>query len=150
MFDTIAGLPVHPLVVHAVVVLAPLSALMLLAYSFVPRWRPGLRWPTLVLSAISAVSAFVATESGEKLEHRIGEPGYDHAERGDLAAISCYVLLGAAIVVILLLSRIGALGALNVLGIVVSVLAAGFLLYAVINAGHTGAESAWKDIVANT
>lgn len=150
MFDTIAGLPVHALVVHAVVVLAPLAALLLLAYAFVPRWRLGLRWPTLALSAVAALCAFVATQSGEKLEHRIGDPAYDHAERGDLAAISCYVLLGVALLVVLVLSRLGSTGGLNVLGIVAAVLAAAFLTFAVFNAGHTGAESVWKQEIARS
>lgn len=151
MFDTIAGLPVHPLVVHAVVVLAPLAALLLLAYAFVPRWRAGLRWPTLGLSAIAAASAFVATQSGEKLEHRIGDPAYDHAEKGDLAAISCYVLFVVALLVILWLARPGAAsGALPILGMVAALVAAGFLMFAVVNAGHSGASSAWKDVVSSS
>jgi hypothetical protein len=38
-FDTVAGLPVHPLVVHAAVVLLPLSAIGLVTIILVPRWR---------------------------------------------------------------------------------------------------------------
>ena len=67
MFDTIGGLPVHALVVHAVVVLGPLAAVMLVAYTLKASWRRGLRWPTLALAAISAASAAVATSSGESL-----------------------------------------------------------------------------------
>ncbi|CAM3671281.1 DUF2231 domain-containing protein [Nocardioides zeicaulis] len=150
MFDTIAGLPVHALVVHAVVVLGPLSALMLLAYALRPGWRTGLRWPTVVLAVGTAVAAWVATQSGEALEHRVGDPGYDHAEKGDLAAISMYVLAGATLVVVFLLARAGQAARTSVVGAVVALAAAGFAIFAVVNAGHSGASSVWKDIVANT
>lgn len=150
MFDTIAGLPVHALVVHAVVVLGPLAALMLLAYALRPTWRTGLRWPTVVLSVGTAVAAFVATQSGEALEHRVGDPAYDHAEKGDLAAISMYVLAGATLVVVFLLARAGEAARTSAVATVVSVAAVAFAVFAVFNAGHSGASSVWKDIVANT
>jgi uncharacterized membrane protein len=63
----INGVPLHPLVVHAVVVLGPLAALVGLAYAAVPRWRWLLRWPLLALSVITAAAAFVATQSGDAL-----------------------------------------------------------------------------------
>ena len=128
MFDTITGLPVHALVVHAVVVLGPLAALMLLAYALRPTWRTGLRWPTVVLAVGTAVAAFVATQSGEALEHRVGDPGYDHAEKGDLAAISMYVLAGATLVVVFLLARAGRAAKASVVAVVVAVAAAGLAI----------------------
>ena len=46
IFDTIAGLPLHPLIVHGAVVLLPLSALGLLGVIFLPRLRKAYdaRW----------------------------------------------------------------------------------------------------------
>jgi hypothetical protein len=61
------GVPLHPLVVHAVVVLGPLAALTGLAYAFVPGWRWLLRWPLVLLAVVTAVTAFVATLSGDDL-----------------------------------------------------------------------------------
>ena len=49
----INGLPLHPLVVHAVVVLSPLAALGGLLYAAVPRWRWWLRWPLVQVLWIS-------------------------------------------------------------------------------------------------
>ncbi len=37
MFDTVFGLPTHPLIVHAVVVFVPLTALAAIALTVVPR-----------------------------------------------------------------------------------------------------------------
>ncbi len=81
------GVPLHPLVVHAVVVLGPLAALTGLAYALVPRWRWLLRWPLLVLAVLTAVTAFLATASGEDLlESRPGleQLVEEHEERGEL------------------------------------------------------------------
>ena len=46
MFDTIAGLPVHALVVHGVVVLLPLMSLVTVVWAFVPSApaRVGMPW----------------------------------------------------------------------------------------------------------
>ena len=63
----INGLPLHPLVVHAVVILGPLAGLIGLAYAFVPKWRWLLRWPLVALSLIVAVAAVVAVQAGESL-----------------------------------------------------------------------------------
>ena len=61
------GVPLHPLVVHAVVVLGPLAALTGLAYAFVPRWRWLLRWPLVVLAVVTAGAAVLAASAGEAL-----------------------------------------------------------------------------------
>ena len=63
----ISGLPLHPLVVHAAVVFAPLAALNALLYAAVPRWRWLLRWPLVVLTLVAVGSALVAAASGESL-----------------------------------------------------------------------------------
>ncbi len=82
MFDLINGLPVHPLVVHAVVVLLPLACLGTLAIAVRPVWRS--RYGVLVVACAAAATALtpVATSSGEALERHVGSPG-EHAELGD-------------------------------------------------------------------
>jgi uncharacterized membrane protein len=61
------GVPLHPLVVHAVVVLGPLAALTGLAYALVPKWRWLLRWPLVVLAVVTAIAALLAVAAGEDL-----------------------------------------------------------------------------------
>ncbi len=63
----IAGIPLHPLVVHAVVVFSPLAAATGLGYALVPRWRWLLRWPLVVVTAIAVGSALLAAVSGQSL-----------------------------------------------------------------------------------
>lgn len=61
------GVPLHPLVVHAVVVLGPLAALTGVAYAFVSRWRWLLRWPLVVLAVVTAAASLLAVAAGEDL-----------------------------------------------------------------------------------
>lgn len=161
MFDTIAGLPIHPLVVHAVVVLAPLSALLAIVYAVKPAWRHGLRWPTVGLTAIAALSAVLATSSGDPLEARVNAGASpaaralveQHAEAGDLAATTIYILLGAVVLSVFLLipaRRENLRKGLSGLGVALCLLAALGVGYGVFNAGHSGAKAAWSDTVQNT
>ncbi|WP_278259213.1 DUF2231 domain-containing protein [Nocardioides convexus] len=82
MFDLINGLPVHPLVVHVVVVLLPLAVLGTVAIVLRPSWRA--RHGLLVVGCAAVATALVpvATSSGEALERRVGDPGR-HAALGD-------------------------------------------------------------------
>ena len=65
----INGLPLHPLIIHVVVVFAPLAAIAGIAYALVPRWRWWLRWPFVACAVIAAAAGVVAAYSGYSLEH---------------------------------------------------------------------------------
>jgi hypothetical protein len=82
---TVEGLPAHVLLVHAVVVLVPLTALLLVVESLWPAARRRLAWPTAVLAVVTLVSVPLATEAGDWLEHRIASTPLvrEHAELGD-------------------------------------------------------------------
>jgi hypothetical protein len=82
MFDLINGLPVHPLVVHAVVVLLPLATLGVIAIAVRPAWRRPYGLLVVACTALATAMIPVATSSGEALEERVGNPG-EHAELGD-------------------------------------------------------------------
>jgi hypothetical protein len=64
------GLPLHPLVVHIVVVFAPLAGLGGIAYAAVPRWRWWLRWPLVACALVATAGAIVAVQSGQSLENQ--------------------------------------------------------------------------------
>jgi hypothetical protein len=71
MLDTIFGLPLHPLVVHATVVIVPAAVL---AVALAAAWRPFRRWAgplPLLLSAAGLVLVPLSTSSGESLERRV-------------------------------------------------------------------------------
>ena len=158
MFDTINGLPVHPLVVHAIVVLLPLAVLGTLAIVARPSWRRPYGWLVVAAAAVSTVLLPVATESGEALERHVGDPG-EHAELGESLiwfAIPLLVLL----VALLVLDRRATAGAhpdrtattsraqqvVAVLAVVAALAAA----VQVVRVGDSGARAAWGDRVASS
>jgi hypothetical protein len=62
------GLPLHPLIVHVVVVFAPLAGLGGILYAAVPKWRWWLRRPLVACAVIAAIAGIVAVQSGQDLE----------------------------------------------------------------------------------
>lgn len=58
------GLPLHPLVVHATVVLIPIAAVLSVVYAAVTRWRWATRWPMVGATAAALGSVLVAYFSG--------------------------------------------------------------------------------------
>lgn len=75
MFDNLGNLPLHPLVVHAVVIGVPLAALLAFLFAF-PKTREWARWP-LAITVVGATGVtFVARQSGLALEAALGiKPG---------------------------------------------------------------------------
>ena len=149
-------MPLHPLVIHAVVVLGPMAALTGLVYAAVPRWRWLLRWPLVVLAVITAATAFLATRSGEDLldaRPELAPLVEEHSERGLLLR---NVSLGYVPVSVLAAWALGGVSALasgrgaqetrGALGIVAAVLlvaaavALGVMLFL---AGDSGARAVW-------
>jgi uncharacterized membrane protein len=145
MFDTINGLPIHPLVVHGVVVLLPLSILGVLALVVRPAWRA--RYGVLV-AACTAVATFlipVATTSGEAFEKHVGNPG-QHALLGDQLLWFAIPLLVVAVAIVVVdrgipdkAVRRPVAGLVSVVAVVAAV-AAGVQVYRV---GESGARAAW-------
>ncbi|GAA1126881.1 hypothetical protein [Nocardioides aquiterrae] len=85
MFDTVFGLPMHPLVVHATAVLVPLAALSVVLQVCWPRFRAWAGPLPAVLSLVGLVLTPLSTASGEALEEKVSESSLveRHAELGD-------------------------------------------------------------------
>lgn len=90
MFEEILGLPLHPLVVHAAVVLVPLLVVAGAVYAFVPAARGRVGWPALLLAVAAPVAAFVATESGEELQEVLVAKKYPPEILGQVADHQAY------------------------------------------------------------
>jgi uncharacterized membrane protein len=158
MFDLVNGLPVHPLVVHAVVVLLPAAVLGTVAIAVRPTWRQ--RYGTLVLGVTAVATALipVATSSGEALERRVGDPGR-HAALGDQLiwfALPLLVLVGVLVVLERRATRRtgsgrgsgrGTAGRTIAVLAVVAALATGVQVYRV---GDSGARAAWGSQVSSS
>jgi len=68
---TIGVLPAHILLVHAVVVLIPLSAILVVVIAISSRARRRLDVLTVILALVALISVPLTTEAGEWLEHRL-------------------------------------------------------------------------------
>ena len=161
MFDTVSGLPVHILVVHAAVVLIPMMALVTLAFTLRPRWRPGLSWAVLGnLAGLGA--AFVAKESGEKLQARLSSQAGQlvAGDHGDLGAKLPYFALAALVGSVIAWFLVGRATSADgtrsasvtaVATSVVLVLAlGGAATFWTVRVGDSGSRAAWEDTIANT
>jgi uncharacterized membrane protein len=146
LFDTIAGLPVHPLVVHFAVVLLPLAALGVIATIF----RPHLQKNYLALSAVGVFvgtgATFVAKESGEALAERVGLP-QRHSDLGTYLFVTALLFLIFTLFVYRQ-SKKSSPARVNALGVTTSVLGLVVIGLSVLT-GHTGAEAVWKSRLAN-
>jgi hypothetical protein len=151
VFDTIAGLPVHALVIHVVVVLLPLMSLVTIAVAVRPAWR-GAALAVVAADFLVLVATFVAKESGEKLQARLsglpsgGEVAKEHAQQGGLLPLFALALLVAALLV-WLARRIKGLTAVAILlAIVTGVAATGWTVVV----GHSGATDVWSSKVSSS
>lgn len=171
MFDTVNGLPVHALVVHAVVVLLPLMALVTIAFTIRPKWRPGLPWAILG-NLVAMGSAFAAAESGGKLQVRLSvqagrEVAKDHGDLGSVLPNFGIGLVVASVLAYLLVGRTsrGRRPAgewdeeydaprtsvlATVLAVVLVVGAGAAATYWTYRVGDSGAKAVWQDTIANT
>lgn len=101
----IDGIPLHPLVVHAVVVLLPLAALGAVVIAVRRSWRRTLGVPVLLVALAGVASVPLATATGTQLRTALGggSPLLDvHAQRASWllpVAVVFLLLLAAAVLV---------------------------------------------------
>ena len=153
-----AGLPAHILLLHSVIVLAPIAGVGGILYALRPAWRRACRWPVAVLAVLVAGLTFLTANAGEALEHAL--PGSrlirDHAEQGQLLEIAAGIFAAAMIVLFALtwprmasavqfLAKAGAHRWLVLTVQMFAVLAGVFLIYQTVVTGHTGAQATWSD-----
>ncbi len=146
---TIGGIPLHPLVVHAVVVLVPLTALGAVLMAISPKFSRRFG-PLVALGALISVgSALLAKEAGEQLA-RVKPVSADHLRWGDQAPL-WVGLFGLVVIGFWFIDRgipanrqrplslrIGA-GVVIVLSIIATLF--------VLAAGHSGAEAVWASLI---
>lgn len=148
---TIWGLPAHALLVHAIVVLAPLTAVLEILCGFWAAARRRLVWLVLALAAGTLVLTPITTEAGEWLKKQRGANVSpilkEHAERADWMIYFSVALLVVAVALAVLHwlegrsdeRRTVATVVVAIVALVVGVSS----IVTVAGIGHTGAESVW-------
>lgn len=154
----IAGLPAHPLLVHAVVVLIPLAALMVVVGSVWPaaRRRLGILTPIVALAALIFVP--LTKEAGEALERQVPESAMleRHTELGDQLlpwAIGLFVVAAGQWLWFRLRARRAdrrdgggrAGGRVATIAIAIAaIVVAGATTFSVVQVGDSGARAVWS------
>ena len=151
------GLPLHPLVVHAVVVLVPLGALSAIVFAVMPRWRWLLRWPTLALALGAVVVTRVAVMSGRSLQsdrHFSGPLVDRHVMWGHRLEYAVWVFAVVAVVACWVLpyvvpfadrpDRTSPMASLATAVTVLLPVAAAVVLVVAVITGDAGAQAVWK------
>ena len=152
-FDDLFGLPAHPLIVHAAVVLMPLAAAATVVVALVPRWRRSYAAIAFAAAVVAAGAIWLAKESGESLEERVRETELieRHAHLAEQLlpwSLAVVVVAGAVVAA----DRFGAgLAKMSTraltAGLVVAALVTGVgATWTVIEVGHSGAKATWHDV----
>ena len=157
--QTVNGLPAHVLLVHAVVVLLPLSAALLALTALWPAARRRLAGPNAILATLVVVLVPITTSAGEFLEHNIAPTAliHRHAELGDTAI---YAAIGVAALALIVWWRqreghgttpikrtllAPASSVVTTVVTVAAVLVAGAAVYDVVRIGDSGAKASWSN-----
>jgi len=140
MFDTITGLPLHPLVIHAVVVGIPLMAVITIVVAVRKNLRERFSWWVAGANLLLFLVTLVAKESGEALQQaRGGQLAIEHGQLGSV--LPWFVLvLTAASAAVAGTSRNRTLGPIAVVASIVSSVLA---VWWCIRTGDAGARSVW-------
>jgi uncharacterized membrane protein len=146
MSDLFGGLPLHPLVVHGVIVLLPLAAIGMIVTTAASRWRGTFQWVILAGVILGAAGSYIAKVSGDSLSAAVGLP-VDHANWGNylvIAASAFSAITGLWIFTWHLHGWTWVKRVVDVLAVLTGVVIMGLTYLA----GHSGAESVWKDQMA--
>ncbi len=158
MFDTIAGLPLHPLVVHATEVIVPAAVIAVALAALWPSFRRWARFLPLGLATMALILVPVSTQSGEALQERITETSLiqEHADIAEGLVPWTIVLFIVAVVLfwwyrdeadskpprapkwVAIALAVGAV-----------LVGTGTMVQAVL-VGHSGATAVWSHVAAST
>jgi hypothetical protein len=142
---TLAGLPLHPLLVHSAIVLVPLVAIGALVMSYLPSFSRRHGRLILILAVLAQVSVFLAKMSGEAFSEILNKNVEKHAELGEIAPLATLPM----VVLIYLRWRMDRAGssignaAVRRLTSIALVIASLVSLVVIFLVGHAGATSVW-------
>ena len=151
--EELFGLPAHPLVVHAAVVLLPLAAVATLVCAAVARARRHYAPVALGLALVATIAVGLAQGSGEELEDQVDETELveEHTEQGERVlpwAIAVTVAAAAVTAMPVVARRRPAMPArtLTAAVVAVSLVAGAGATWTVVEVGHSGAKATWDDV----
>jgi hypothetical protein len=141
----LAGLPLHPLLVHSAVILVPLVAIGALVMSYLPSFSRRHGKLILIVALVAQVSVFLAKISGEAFSEILDKEVEKHAQLGEIAPFVTIPMV-ALIYLRWRMDRAGsstgsvAIRRLTSVALVIASLASLVVIFLV---GHSGASSVW-------
>jgi hypothetical protein len=145
LFGSVAGLPLHPLVIHISIVLIPLVAIGALVMSYLPSFSRRYGKLILIIAIVAQASLFLAKVTGEAFEEILDKEMGRHAELGEIAPFITLPMV-ALIYLRWRLDRSGAtvgsawVRRLTSIALIVAALAS---IAVIVLVGHSGAQSVW-------
>jgi len=146
MFDTVTGLPVHALVVHATVVLVPLMSLVTVLVALRDPLRARYAVWVAVVDGVLIGLVFVTKKSGEALQQRLG--GTIALEHGRLGSSLIWFAIGLFVASLLVVATRRSGGAAKVAANALTVVAAVALIVWTVRVGDSGAREVWSGLVS--
>ena len=156
LLDTVFGLPVHPLVVHATEVVVPTAAVVVVVAALWPRFRRWAKFLPLLLALAALVLVPLSVESGEALEDRVTETALVETHADMAEGLLPWVAAMVAVAAVLLWwnyrdisGRTSDARAPKWVAIVLAaaaVVAATGTTVQAIRIGHSGAASVWSEV----
>lgn len=148
LFDLVLGLPVHPLIIHVVVIFLPLFSLALIALFLFKSLREKYDFVVQIGLGIAFLSSFIAKESGEALSLRVGTP-IKHADLGEKLVPLAFALFVFSLVWFYLQRNSKKFNkiVINIFGSISVLLAIAAIVMTYL-VGHSGAEVTWKERIA--
>lgn len=158
MFDTIFGLPMHPLVVHATAVLVPLAAVTVAVAALWPRFRAWAAFLPFGASVVGLILVPISTSSGQELEKRLPPSALieRHSQLADGLLPWAIVLAVASLALLVVHLREKSAKheplprAILAAVIVVAIVSSAGTVFQVGRIGHAGAVASWGDVVSST
>lgn len=148
----IDGLPYHPLIVHAAVILLPLAAILMLVLAVSPKARNLQTYITLItLSGFGAIAALAAESTGKDLSNVVGYPD-KHARLGEIVVDLSLVFLLLVTAWLIAqrkdIDKFRFVEEVRNLSAWLVTLAGIGLTVSIVFAGHSGAEATWSNRIA--
>lgn len=154
--DTINGLPVHILVIHAVVVLVPLAAIGAITMVVWPKFSKRFGPLVVIVAGVASVAALIARQSGLQFIRRFDPPTDDMLRHEDIAQWMAWIAFGFFLFVLVywLFDRGVPMNKtrprwLSLLGFLL-ILASLFTIWWTYRAGDSGTRAVWESTVQNT
>ena len=151
--EELFGLPAHPLVVHAAVVLLPLAAIATVLCAAVPRARRHYAAVGLTFALAAMIAVGLAQGSGEALEERVDETELveEHTDQGESVlpwSIGVTVAAAAVTAAPFVARRRPSIPARTVTAVLLagSLVAGAGAIWTVAEVGHSGARATWTDV----